>query len=447
MPAPIVFISHSHSDKRLAERFHRLLDELSKNTLMVQRSSKEGEIATGQDWRGWIDENIRTCQIAIVLLTPASLRGRWVMWEAGAVAGVQYERNASEEDATAGRRVRVIRFGVSEYDLGPFGGGQTRDGLIANEVLNFLSEIITEFKDTLGEKTLSNALISLSERCNDFVRDAANDMRFSAVQADEPLIQAWLQRLEDKREDKDWSWIAASVRWINLAFLGAGNPLGQDKNGNEIPIDFRVHAMLAEAFDALGQYDQMAKQLELARQLSPNDLVILRLLGKAYRRKGGSDGIEKLQKLLAELVELDPSIFRYDREMIALKVGFYADSNSESKALELLNNADQEIVRNDPYLLNWLATILMKCGQAEQARERFVQLERLLLDRNGFWDLASKVNAYLALSKNDLAEECLRQLRDDPSWSENKGSASRYFDDIINVFNPEFDWRRIVQND
>jgi hypothetical protein len=67
MPTPSIFISHSHSDWRLAKRLQELLESVSGNGFKVDRSSENGAIKSGENWRDWIDDKVLNCDVAIVL--------------------------------------------------------------------------------------------------------------------------------------------------------------------------------------------------------------------------------------------------------------------------------------------------------------------------------------------------------------------------------------------
>src|SRR5690606_20808273 len=143
--------------------------------LELSRSSEKGAIKSGENWRSWIDDKVLRCDVAIVLLTPSSFRGRWVLWEAGAVAGVQYERLQNREvgsEDPLSRRVRVVRFNLRGLDLGPFASSQVRDGLDPADMVNFVAELLEEFREKLDRAAFRKGMLSLEETVETFVAGA-----------------------------------------------------------------------------------------------------------------------------------------------------------------------------------------------------------------------------------------------------------------------------------
>src|SRR5262245_11092611 len=84
-----IFISHSHRDAALAERFEGLLSDITLRLVDVRRSSKDGSIEYGNNWIDWIHDQVSEAHTTFILLTPGSFAAKWVLWEAGAVAGVK----------------------------------------------------------------------------------------------------------------------------------------------------------------------------------------------------------------------------------------------------------------------------------------------------------------------------------------------------------------------
>jgi tetratricopeptide (TPR) repeat protein len=437
MDKPKLFISHSHSDWRLAERLQELIESISGRGVAVSRSSEKGAIKSGESWRDWIDDKVLLCDVAVVVLTPSSFRGRWVLWEAGAVTGVQYERlkgTAVQSGDPLARRVRVIRFNLDASDLGPFSSSQVPNGLDAAEMVSFGSELLEDFGDRLDPNARKKGWVNLKEEAEAFVAAAAAALRYSPIQRDEGVIQDWLARLDEAKAKKDDRWIAAAKRWINIAFLGAGNADAHQKGQ---AVDFRIHTRLADAHARLGEWDGAVEQLTLAAKLSPNDLVILRQLGRAYRSMKSPT---KLKEALDKMEELDPAIFEVDREGITLRCGFLTTSSDWLGVERALDQAHRDIVSADPYLANWRAIATMKVKGADASRPHFEQLRQLLQSRKDFWDRATLVNALLALSGSSAQGE-LRELHLLDRPQNEIESATRFFDEILSAFGHEFDWR------
>src|SRR3712207_1505893 len=85
-----VFVSHAHADAALAAAVQTLvgmvLDEVDVD--YSSDPSAGGGIEAGTNWLQWILDKIKSCDLAIVVLTPESLSRPWLMWESGAVNGI-----------------------------------------------------------------------------------------------------------------------------------------------------------------------------------------------------------------------------------------------------------------------------------------------------------------------------------------------------------------------
>ena len=93
-----IFVSHSSSDKPLVDALRELICgafvediELSYSTASVAT----GGIGAGQRWLEWIHMQVRRSAVTIVILTPLSKVRPWLMWEAGAVTGLDLAQGLS----------------------------------------------------------------------------------------------------------------------------------------------------------------------------------------------------------------------------------------------------------------------------------------------------------------------------------------------------------------
>jgi pentatricopeptide repeat protein len=420
----------------------------SGDAFQVHRSSKDGAIRPGEDWRAWIDKNIVDCDFGIVILTPGSFRTRWVLWEAGAVAGVQYERQRSSagDEAAArrprdprdlgARRVRVVRFGLGTADLGPFGSSQSVDGLREQSVSAFVEDLLLEHEDKIKKEHYNEALKGLTRKSQEFVSGAQEDLKHSPIQPTEGLIQVWADRLEKALRARNYRWAVAAKRWVNVAFLGAAN-------ADEVEtIDFRLHALFAEAHRRLGQWAEASEQLRLAIAVSPNDLVLLRDLGRTHLERSEEN---RAAEVMEQMQALDASVFKQDREGIALRCRYFAQLEDWERVIKLIEDADAALVNGDAYLCNWRAVATMKALGSAAAAARFRQLKGLLEETGrGFWDDATLVNALLALGDFDEATEVLRRMELDKVSLDQRDSATRFYDEIVRAFGHSFDWRQAL---
>jgi len=427
-----IFISHAHKDFRLVERLHGLLKWASGELFDIYRSSKDGAIKTGENWYDWIDKRILECDIAVVVLTPSSFRGKWVMWEAGAVAGIQRERLHKNKDNND-RKVRALVFDVGTNDLGPFGREQTVNGLDSNRLAEFIQELLTDFKSEIKDEVFYSTLRRLDQKSKEFVEGAKNDLKFTPFAISEGLVHEWLDRIREKVKEGDYSWIVSAQRWINIAFLGAGNV------NSKTPIDFRIHSALAKCHESEMRWDKAVEQLELATAISPNDLPILIRLGKALLEHNEED---KVKNLFDKLKDLDSEIFKEDREAITLKCSYLVKSNKWNEVKNLFASVSPDLISKDEYLSTWKAISSMKNDGKEESLRHFRKLKEVAKSKKGgFWSYASQVNACLALNEIQEASELLVKMKFKSRTPNDIESATRYFDEILNNYGNKFDWR------
>jgi len=120
-----IFLSHSHQDGRIATALADLIESLFGDLVAVEYSSDESAgdgIGPGEQWLEWITDRIQAADKVYVLLTPASTRKPWVLYESGAAAGVAW---ASKKPTP----VVPITFGITKADVpSPFGSSQVVRG-------------------------------------------------------------------------------------------------------------------------------------------------------------------------------------------------------------------------------------------------------------------------------------------------------------------------------
>jgi len=106
----------------------------------------------------WIVDEVRHCDFALILLTPASTQKPWIVWEAGAVHG------AAATLTEAPRKVRPLLFQVTDDLL---------DVTQSSETLGK-----TAGKDAAAEKATYPSLLGLDE-----TRRLAAELEASAIAA------------------------------------------------------------------------------------------------------------------------------------------------------------------------------------------------------------------------------------------------------------------------
>lgn len=77
-------------------------------------SKEAGGIPAGQNWFTWIFNQVQNSSLAIVLLTPASVRKPWVLCEAGAVVDAAITNGKDDS-----RKVRPLVFQLDDSSV-PF---------------------------------------------------------------------------------------------------------------------------------------------------------------------------------------------------------------------------------------------------------------------------------------------------------------------------------------
>lgn len=422
---PDIFVSHTHLDEQLAAAVQSLIEQVSFNQIRVRRSSQKGEIQSGESWIDWIYARLETCDLAIVLLTPSSFKGNWVLWEAGAVTGVQRARVEAESSADPNqydRRVRPVQFGSIGDDLGPFKHIQITNGLHQIDLQKFLKNMLTDFlgKEGVEDRLIYDGIEGLSEAVRTFLPKAREALKSTPVYKTEGLIQEWLSRLDRHLERKEYEKIRTSRRWINIAFIGIGGAEAEE------PIDFRIHMRLGHGFSALKDWKAAGTQLELARKLSPRDMFCLRMLGRVELEL---NGFSAAQEVIKEMMEYDPDILTKDEEAVALQYRIFADQGSWVDALGLLDKAANLAVKSY-YLANLRALAAMKLDGLGSALARFKEL-LMIVQKSGdrsVYAHGTAVNACLALGDSKAAEEELKAVNDFNESKDTLGSISKYYD-------------------
>ena len=77
-----IFISHTHADRAIADALSAAIKSVFGDLLTTSYSTKkelDGGIKPGEEWFRWIVERVRSADIAVILLTPASTQKPWVL--------------------------------------------------------------------------------------------------------------------------------------------------------------------------------------------------------------------------------------------------------------------------------------------------------------------------------------------------------------------------------
>ncbi len=423
MGKPEIFISHSHQDADLAAEFERFLNLATRESLTIHNSSRAGSIEGGESWIDWIHKRVESANVTFVLLTPSSFSAKWVLWEAGAVAAVK--RVLAIDESADKKNVIPVKIGLdSSESLGPFQSIQVVDGLNEKEVEKMAESLLNDLRPVMGNERANRAIRELEAHCNNFVTRARASMERLQISQRQDLVQEWIDRLDRAIEDKNFAAAHPMRRWISIAFLGPGRA-----DESETPFDFRIHQRLAQMFTTIKEWRNARGQLELARKLSPRDMLILRELGRVELELENVDGAEKLFK---SMESLDPNIFEADEEGLSLYVRILISSNEWPEALRRLEKATI-LARRSAYIQNLRAIATLKVEGPEKAAQYFRTLKEFEEERGAgdYWSKGNLVNAALGMKDKVAADSYLDSLRGNPEAQSYKNSISRYFDFII----------------
>ena len=394
---PKVFISHTASDKPLAQAIDNALSTLYEGGIEVAYSTSddEGGIGHGKDWYQWILGQVRASDVALVLLTPASIQKPWVLWEAGAVGGVSIATAEGGPD-DGGARVRPLVYGLRSADVpSPLRMTQTIRGDEGEGVQKFFVDLMDSIpSDAQGWSV--RAGMKLAELIPAHVDRVRAHLRQAPLLVSEAAVQEWLDRL-DRFEDRA-SEVHQLHRWIKIAF-------GRSDESQDRPLDLRIHRRLAELYAKSGLPKNRSRaiaELELARQLAPRDVFIVRQLGVAYVDQGD---FKKADQMVAFIRDLDEAAFEMDADCAGFLGKRYRKDNQPDEAIKvyetaLANNSDSY------YLANVAAEASLQAGDAEAAN-RFYRRSLEIVNRvkeDNVWTAASGLNASLALGDAEEAK-------------------------------------------
>jgi tetratricopeptide (TPR) repeat protein len=297
-----VFISHAHLDQRLAEAVRNLLVGVFGADVDVHFSSSptHGGIPAGTEWREWILERVDTCQVAVVILTRDSLSNAWLMWEAGAILGVDRGRGQQ-------RSLTPLLYGVQATDvMGPLQALQAESGETADGIGRLL-----EMVDGLVDRLLPDQLRDIKQaRIPAYVAEVREAMHFRPMAQTAESVQEWCERLDEARRAGRFN----QVNHLHRALLLAFGPTGDDLN--DVLLDLRLHRRLGQLYLDAGQGREAVAQFKLALRHFPRDLFMLHQLGLAHLE---SDDNGQAIDVLGQIAELDADAVRENPEIAGLK--------------------------------------------------------------------------------------------------------------------------------
>jgi tetratricopeptide (TPR) repeat protein len=277
-----IFISLTHGDTQIAEALRDALAELFGDAVKVRFSTSqeiEGGIRHGEDWFEWIVDRVRECDFALVLITPTSVQKPWILWEAGAVHGAAL--------ATAKEGLRKVRPLVYQLDNTQIPSPireskvQARRGDKKQDIDALFTEIIDQYREELSTDRLSKAFRNLDHTSEGYLQRVESALLNVPLLPTSVVIEEWRLRLDNVLKQQRMSEVEHLHAWMDIAF-------GRERQDQPQPLDLRIHSRLGELYLSAKKYARAIEQFELARQLAPRDIFVLRVLGKAYLATGAS---------------------------------------------------------------------------------------------------------------------------------------------------------------
>ena len=380
-----IFISLTQQDTRIAEALRDTLKELFGDFLHIHFStSKElaGGISSGEDWFQWIVDRVQQADFALILVTPSSVHKPWILWEAGAVAGAAL---ASKKEGL--RKVRPLVYQVAtELIPSPIRDSkvQFRRGDNAADFKKLLQEILHDYKTELDSDRVAEFGEKISDAIKSYLAKVQVCLLNAPAVASPVVIEEWRLRLDEIMTQNRPSEVGHLHDWMDIAF-------GRARGDRPQPLDLRIHSRLASLYLRAKNYPRAIEQLELARQLAPRDIFVLRQLGRAYLDSGDS---ENAKDVIDRIAELDKEAFVHNAECAALAGRWYRSANNLQKADEIFSAA----LDSNPssyYLANVLAEVRLDAGKPDAAAEAFKRSLKIIdgLGESSIWTHATAANA------------------------------------------------------
>ncbi len=400
-----IFISLTHGDTLIAEALREAIRALFGDFLQVHFStSKEmdGGIRSGEDWLQWIVDRVVDCDFALILITPASVHKPWILWEAGAVAGAAL---ASRQDQSL-RKVRPLVYSLPlEMVPSPIRDAkvQFRRGDSGPEVKSLLREVLDEYRR--GDLS-ADRVTEFGEKVNDVIAAYLSKVQTSLLDAPAvptpTLLDEWRQRLEDILAQNRASEVRHLHDWMEIAF-------GRESTPRPRPLDLRIHTRLGSLYMKARDYGRAIEQLELARELAPRDIFVLRSLGQAYLEQGNRQAV---QGLLDRIGALDADAFKHNTECAALAGRYHRSGGDFQKAADVYRAA----LTSNPdsyYLANLVAEASLDAGNRDGAAAAYRQAVEILgrLEEANVWTHATAANAHFFLGNQEGLARAIAAIR------------------------------------
>ncbi|WP_459863839.1 TIR domain-containing protein [Endothiovibrio diazotrophicus] len=385
-----IFISLTHRDTPIADALSEAIRDVFGGLLSVNYSTSntmEGGIPSGADWFQWIVNQVNSCDIALILVTPNSVQKPWIMWESGAVYGA-----AVAQGEKGVNKVRPLVYQLRTDEIpSPIRDSKTQylNGDDRNDITRLLRETTTSLiqSGALAGDAMWAATSNLDTAVANYLKAVDHSLLNAPALPTGNVVEEWRHRLDQIAEADRMSEVEQLHRWMDITFgLEEGEPQA---------IDLRIHARLGEIYLKARNTKQAIAQLKLARRLAPRDIYVLRMLGKAYLDDRDSD---EAWNIIKRINELDPQAKSRNSECAALEGRWLRENGLHRDAGEVFKGA----LRFNPdsyYLANLAGEAFLAAGEHESAREYFQQAADIVsrLNEKNVWALATKANALLAV--------------------------------------------------
>lgn len=396
-----IFISLTEHDKPLAEALSAAFAQVFGDSLLEVKFSPSrqvgGGIASGEDWFKWIVDRVKACHFALILVTPASVNKPWILWEAGAVAGAALADSGGDM-----RKVRPIVYQVpTELIPSPIrdSKAQYRRGDVADDFRYMLDEMFDEFSKDMQPKAVREFGKTRDAAVADYMQKVEAALLNAPAVMAPAVIEEWCLRLDDLKRENRASEAEHLQDWMDLAFGSDGRPR---------PLDLRIHSRLAALYMKARNHSRAIAQLQLARQLAPRDIFVLRQLGRALLDHGER---ERAREVLDRIERLDKNACVHNAECAALAARWHR-AGKELQRADAVLSAALSANPQSYYLANLLAEVRAEDGRTEDAARAYRQVLEIIdtLGEDSLWVSASVANARFYLGEDTQALALLKAI-------------------------------------
>jgi tetratricopeptide (TPR) repeat protein len=393
-----VFISHTHSDHNIVDALTKLLNDLFPAAFTINYSTSKGDggIEAGDDWFSWIVNQVKGAELALIILTTASIQKPWVIWEAGAVGGASY--------ATTQRSVRLVPvvFGIQTGDVpGPLAKLQLTDGVAKDDIKKLIKTIFSMFASNLPNEKAMEIGQKMDSCIDAYLQKVGVLMKTMPQIITEATIQEWISRIDGYARAKRYSEATVLENWLDVAF-------GREEDDKLRPIDARIHQRMGDLYQKAGKVELAIRQFKLACLLSPRDMFLLHGLAKAYLDAGNTD---RSSSILDEMHRLDSGAFVNNVDNAALRARHYEAIGNKNLAISTLRDAYKNF-SSSFYLADRIGQMLLQNSDLNGAKEIYKEVVATL--GNGFeysvWSQATALTGAIVLEDKDMVEKLFAGL-------------------------------------